>query len=395
MNRRQAAIGGALAAFSAFAPRAGAAEGLDGLAAAATASGSDAVLVYHKGRRIFEYYSGKPEPIFLMSCVKSIVGLAIGQALAEGKIKSLDQPLYDFFPELKQGRKQQLTVRHLLNMTSGIQNIGTGPEVYAAPDYVRLALAAELTTAPGAAFNYNNKSVQLLSGIVPIACGQPLDDYVRDRFFWPMGIESWDWLRDRAGHASAMADLALFPEDFAKFGALVLQKGQWDGKPLVPESWTQLIGQQSQPYEPLYGLLWWRIPTASSGVLTRERVAELARAGASKDLLDLLAPLAGRTFGSLAAWHRALAEVSPDWQQITTAVANIHLGGLYGDSFPVWRYDGFDGLVALGYLGQHLVIYPSRELVAVRMIKDFDAYQFIKNRFEDFPDLVRGLAPVS
>jgi CubicO group peptidase (beta-lactamase class C family) len=99
---------------------------------------------------------------------------------------------------------------------------------------VKLALAAELYTPPGAAFTYNNKSVNLLSGIIHIATGQPLDDYVRDHFFKPMGIKSWQWTRDDAGNPYAMADLALYPEDFAKFGTLMLQKGQWNGKQLVP-----------------------------------------------------------------------------------------------------------------------------------------------------------------
>jgi CubicO group peptidase (beta-lactamase class C family) len=127
---------------------------------------------------------------------------------------------------------------------------------------VKLALAAELYTPPGAAFTYNNKSVNLLSGIIHIATGQPLDDYVRDHFFKPMGIKSWQWTRDDAGNPYAMADLALYPEDFAKFGTLMLQKGQWNGKQLVPMAWIEQIGLQSQPYEPDYGLLWSGHPKA-------------------------------------------------------------------------------------------------------------------------------------
>ncbi len=110
---------------------------------------SDAVLVYYRGKLAYEYYSGRPQPVFTMSCTKSIASLAVGQAIAEGKIKSIDQPVYDF-PGNEQGRKAAMTIRHLLTMTSGIQNNGTGQEVYAAPDMVKLAVAAELTTAPGA-----------------------------------------------------------------------------------------------------------------------------------------------------------------------------------------------------------------------------------------------------
>jgi CubicO group peptidase (beta-lactamase class C family) len=54
--------------------------------------------------KVFDYYAGKPEPIFLMSCTKSITALAVGEAIAEGKIKSIDEPVYDFYPEWKEGK---------------------------------------------------------------------------------------------------------------------------------------------------------------------------------------------------------------------------------------------------------------------------------------------------
>ena len=75
-------------------------------------------------------------------------------------------------------------------MTSGIQNTGSSDEIYPRPDWVRLALAAELTTAPGASFDYNNKAVNLLSGIIHVATTEPLDDYVSEQFFLPMDIKS-------------------------------------------------------------------------------------------------------------------------------------------------------------------------------------------------------------
>jgi CubicO group peptidase (beta-lactamase class C family) len=325
-----------------------------------------------------------------MSCTKSIVSLAVGQAIAEGKIKSIDQPVYDFFPEMKQGRKAAMTVRHLLLMTSGIQNTGSADEIYPAPDIVKLALAAELTTAPGAAFDYNNKSVNLLSGIIHIATQQPLDDYVRDRFFNPMGIESWNWSRDDDGNASAMADLALYPADFAKFGALVLQKGRWEGKQLVPEAWVDQIGKPSQPYNPLYGLLWWRAPAGSVGELTADRIEDLKKAGLGGDVAAALRPLAGRSFQSQSEWHAALAVVLPDWEKVAPRYPGVI--DFYASDAPRWRYSNFDGIEAEGSFGQYLTIFPKRDLVAVRMIKPFDGFVYNQHRFEDFTDVVRSLA---
>jgi CubicO group peptidase (beta-lactamase class C family) len=353
---------------------------------------SDAVLLFHQGQKVFEYYSGKPEPIFLMSCTKSIASLAIGRAIADGKIKGIDQPVSDFYPEMKQGRKAAMTIRHLLSMTSGIQNTGTGMEVYAAPDMVRLAVAAELTTAPGAAFDYNNKSVNLLSGIIHVATKQPLDDYVRDKFFQPMDIESWNWGRDDEGNASAMADLALYPEDFAKFGLLVQQGGVWKGKPLVPADWIKQSEAQSQPYEPLYGLLWWRVPALSAGELTEKRVADLAKAGLKPNFVEALRRLKERVFRSEFDWHHALQSVLPSWE--TEAPKNVGVIDYYASDVPIWRYGGFDGIQAEGSFGQYLVILPERGLVGVRMVNEFDGFTFNQNRFEDFADVIRTVVPV-
>ena len=355
-------------------------------------TGSDAVIVYSQGKLIFEYHSDKKaHPIYLMSCLKSIVALAVGEAIAEGKIKSIDEPVADFYPEWHQGRKEAITIRHLLTQPSGLQHIGTGTEVYNVPDSVRLALAAELSTAPGSAFSYNNKALNLLSGIIHVATGSPLDIYVRDHFLAPMGITDWKWEKDEAGNAYAMSDLALKAEDFAKFGRLVLQKGVWQDKQLVPAAWVEQLGQQSQPYEPLYGLLWWRLATAVSGVLTDARLAELAKGGASPQLIAQLTTLKDRPVHSSSEWHQLLAvALGPQWQETAYIPGVI---GPYGSDIPAWSYAGFDGLAAEGYLGQYLAVFPDRSLVAVRQIEYFKGYDYLRNRFEDFADLVRDLAP--
>jgi CubicO group peptidase (beta-lactamase class C family) len=83
---------------------------------------SDAVLVLQDGHEIGHYYaSGKPPgPIESMSVTKSVVALGIGQLLDQGRIRSLDQPVADFYPEWRQGRKKDITIRMLLNHSSGL-----------------------------------------------------------------------------------------------------------------------------------------------------------------------------------------------------------------------------------------------------------------------------------
>jgi CubicO group peptidase (beta-lactamase class C family) len=359
----------------------------------AVETGSDAVLVYVDGKKVLDERSKSgSEPIFLMSCTKSIVGLATLKAISDGKIKNIDEPVADFYPEWNQGRKKLITVRMLLAMTSGVQHMGIGNEVYAAPDSVKLALAAELQTAPGAAFSYNNKAVNILTGIILHVSGEFIDDYVQEHFLDPMGITDWRWGHDQAGNPYGMADLMLRPEDFAKFGQLVLQRGKWDGKELIATRWLDRIGEQSQPYEPLYGLLWWRVPTVAHGTVTAQHLDDLSKGGLDPALLARLRTLQGRSFSSPAAFHGALASVLPDFD------TKLPVPGLidgYGNDLPSWAYGGFDGIEAVGYLGQYLVVFPARKLVAVRMIRPFDGFNYVRNRFEGFADMVREVVPAS
>src|SRR5690606_11701219 len=92
-------------------------------------SQSDAVLVLKDGEELGHYYLGStpPGPIELMSATKSVVALGIGQLIGQGHIKSLDQPVADFYPEWKQGQKRDITIRMLLNHTSGLQNVPMAP----------------------------------------------------------------------------------------------------------------------------------------------------------------------------------------------------------------------------------------------------------------------------
>ncbi len=183
----------------------------------AAATHSDAVLVLKDGKPVAEYYSkaGKRK-IALMSCTKSIVNFGIGRLIDQGKIKSLDQPVYEFYPEWQQGRKKLITIRHLLDHTSGLQDLPTTVEVNLAPDFIQLALAAELKTDPGKVFFYNNKAVNLLAGIIERASGKRMDIYFRDEIFKPTGIVDFNWATDSAGNPPVMAGLEAYGRRFCQ-----------------------------------------------------------------------------------------------------------------------------------------------------------------------------------
>lgn len=143
---------------------------LDSLLKVAEQTHSEAVIIYKGDSLITESYFGTgraDNKIESMSCTKSIVGLAVACLLTDKLIDSLNVPVSTYYPEWRQGQKQFITIRHLLEMTSGLQNYpNTSIEIYPSPDFVQLALCAELSSIPGKQWAYNNKSVNLLAGVI-------------------------------------------------------------------------------------------------------------------------------------------------------------------------------------------------------------------------------------
>jgi len=369
-----------------------AAKSLATIRARAAESHSDAVLVLQDDRILLEWYAGdKPAgPIELMSCTKSIVNIAIGRLVDAGKIKSVNQPVYDFYPEWKQGKKKLITIRHLLNHTSGLQNIpNTTVEIYPSPDFVKLALAAELADEPGSKFSYNNKAVNVLAGIVQVASGQRLDHYCRDELFRRMGITDYAWTTDKAGNPHCMSGLQLTAKDFAKFGQLILNKGTWNETRIVSEKWIEDSLAQGQPFDPSCGLLWWRIPSTTRYEIDDAKFKELEAAGVDKTFLGKLLPLKNKVFDSREDYNKVLAEVlGADFRSILTeqlAAKNLSLSRR--------TFGKFIGTSANGYLGQYLVIYPEQHRVAVRQVQSSPKYNEQTDRFDDFIELVRSLGP--
>lgn len=221
---------------------------------------SDAVIVLKGSKIVYRYASGEEERlIHLMSCTKSIVSLAFGELLASGCLGSLDEPVSMLYPEWRQGRKRDITIRMLLNHTSGLQDVGNaGAEIEPAPDAIQLALAAELDHEPGTTFTYNNKAVNLLAGVVHRLTGHDLDAFVSNVLFRPLGISGYEWIRDQSGTPYVMAGLCLTPSALAKIGRLVVDGGLWNGTRVVRSEWIRELFEQGHSSFRPHGLLWWR-----------------------------------------------------------------------------------------------------------------------------------------
>jgi CubicO group peptidase (beta-lactamase class C family) len=353
------------------------------------AAHSDAVVIVKDNQVIGEWYFGKPKTkIHIMSCTKSVVNLAVGRLIDAGKIRSLDQPVYEFYPEWQTGSKKLITIRSLLNHTSGLQNVPNATiEIYPSANVIKLALAAELSDAPGSRFSYNNKAVNLLAGIIQIASGKRMDIYVRDEILQPLGITDYDWSLDSAGIPYAMAGLQLTATDFAKFGQLILQKGRWNGKRIVSEKWITESLKPGQSYYALCGLLWWRIPSSERIVVDDAKFKELEAAHVSPALIAKLQPVRNTVFNSSFDYFMALSKTlgtgleEPANKEL--AAKNITLAT---------RTTGeIVGYSAVGDLGEYLVILPRQKIVAVRLVKGSNKYNPQTDWFNDFVDLVKLL----
>lgn len=182
------------------------------------------------------YAAESPHSLYSLS--KSFTSTAVGIAIAEGKL-GLDDNVLKFFPDdapaEPSNNLKSMRVSDLLRMNSGHQ---TEPQRTATQDWVKTFLAHPVPFKPGTHFLYNTSATYMLSAIVQKATGQTLLDYLKPRLFDPLGIEQPTWETSPQGISTGGYGLSIRTEDIAKFGQLYLQKGKWQGKQLVPESWV-------------------------------------------------------------------------------------------------------------------------------------------------------------
>lgn len=259
----------------------------------------------------------------------------------------------------------------LLNHTSGLQNVpNTSVEIYPAPDAFKLALAAELSHAPGERFSYNNKAMNLLAGVIEQAAQERMDLFLQREVLGPIGIGGPSWNDpsgfDKAGHPYAMAGWIATAADAARVGQLVLDEGRHGGVPLIDPAFMREMVAQSQPFSANYGLLWWRRARRTGFVVDPAGIDTLAKAGVRADLLDKLRPLAGTRHPDAASVRAAFAEALGPDLRVFGADAGAH--GLSFDTALRSEWGPVEAYVAEGYLGQYIVVVPSARLVAVRQV---------------------------
>lgn len=201
---------------------------------------ANTLLVLRNGKVICEaakYPYRFDTPHVCYSFSKTVIGLAICILIDEGRI-SLDDRVQSFFGDIKPAvinpLLRGLKVRHLMNMTSGVRlnEFAAVTET----DWVRCFLESVPKTEPGTVFEYNSMNSYMLSAIVTEVTGLTAAEYLETRLFAPLEIKNKYWSSCPKGINCGGWGLYLLPEDMAKLGQLILQRGEWNGRQIVSKA---------------------------------------------------------------------------------------------------------------------------------------------------------------
>jgi CubicO group peptidase (beta-lactamase class C family) len=215
-----------------------------------------AFLVIKNDSIIYEnYFNGFTQSSLLpsFSVAKSFVATLVSIALAEGRIKSLQEPVTNYLPELYKKDKNfsKITIQHLLDMKSGLLfNEGSyglkddAIKLGFRPNLLKHALKVKVEKEPGGKFNYQSINTELLALVVERASGKKISAYLQEKLWQPLGAEyNATWNVDSKKHRQeiAFAGLNAAARDFAKLGKLYLNGGQWRGENILLPLWVQTV----------------------------------------------------------------------------------------------------------------------------------------------------------
>jgi len=219
-------------------------------------SGSTAFLIIKDDKILYEkYFNGFARDSWFtsFSVAKSFDSAMIGAAISEGRIGSVDDPVIKYIPELKGRGLDALTIRNLLKMDCGVRYRESETydvfgfqsddnKTYYTPDLRSLALTIKPSQEPiGSCFHYNNYYPILEGMIIERVTGMSVSQYLQERIWEPLGMEypaTWS-INDKGDGLEKMeSGLNARAIDFAKFGRLYLNKGNWNGVQVLPEAWV-------------------------------------------------------------------------------------------------------------------------------------------------------------
>jgi CubicO group peptidase (beta-lactamase class C family) len=232
-----------------------------------TRSGTTSFLVIKDDMVIYEHYFNGYQKDSIMtsfSMAKSFDSTLVGMAIDEGKIGSVHDPITKYLPELakRDPRFARITIQDLLMMSSGLRYNEDPPYrdndvTYQAADLRQAALEkTAIVDAPGKYWLYNNYHPILLGMILERVTGMSVTAYLQEKLWDPLGMEypaTWSINGGQDGLEKMESGINARTIDFAKFGRLMLNNGQWEGKQIVSQAWVEQATQPEEKPSSYYG----------------------------------------------------------------------------------------------------------------------------------------------
>lgn len=229
------------------------------------------VVVVHDGEIVAEWYDeGADEGSWAASwsMAKSFTSALVGIAIEDGLIPGVDEPMTTWFPEWEGTDRQAITLRDVLQMSSGLDWVENySPEAVAESDIIEMVLfqpdqlayasGRPAANEPGSEWSYSSGDTMLLSGVLEQSTGMPVHEYARQEIFEPLGMDQADWWRDARGHTLTYCCLDTTSRGFARFGLLYERRGTWGDEQVVPEAWVEESLEPAAASEGNYGYQWW------------------------------------------------------------------------------------------------------------------------------------------
>lgn len=310
-----------------------------------TATNTTSFIVFKGDTILYEgYFNGytRDSIVTSFSMAKSFTSALVGIAIGEGYIGGVDDRVVTYLPELRGRGLDDLTIRHLLTMSSGIRYVHDDAQSplqeiaqftddglsYSYPNLRSHALQLRAADEPvGTYFNYNNYYPQLLGMILERTTRRPPAEYLQEKIWQPLGMEypaTWSLDSEASGFELMTAGLNGRAIDFAKFGRLFLDNGAWDGRQLIPAAWvvesTAPDPNDQRPWrsersentwverDGYYKYLWWgkRHP---DGSYTYEAHGKRGQCIAVSPSTGVVVVRFGLDEGGVDAWEDVIAEV--------------------------------------------------------------------------------------
>jgi CubicO group peptidase (beta-lactamase class C family) len=283
-----------------------------------------AFLIIQRDTIVYEkYFRGYTErsivPSFSMA--KSVTSILIGCAIDDGLIKSVDEPVTHYIPELKKNGFDKVTIRHLLQMTSGIRfnesyvnPFGDAASFYYGLNLRKSIKKMKLKSEPGEKFEYVSGNTQLLGLVLERALqGKTITSYLQEKLWTPLGMEfdaSWSIDRKKEGLEKTFCCLNARARDFAKMGRLYKNKGNWNGQQIVSRQWVEESTRLdiSEGSARFYQYQWW-MPTPGEGFMAEGILGQFVYVHPTKDLIIV---------------RLGKKEGKADWWKVFTALAKVY-----------------------------------------------------------------------